>query len=643
MPIFTQEDLRKQAERDAARNVGQTTESMLKIIGSPSPQTGTQPTVSQPAPFSFAGSGAGVAGTAVVGAPMAPQPTLAATDQEPVKTIGPTTEPGKQLTINDVLFKQSRGEQLNREEFDFATNFLMKQQEDQRQALIRAEQEKIKAAQAFAPQAEQFATERAKTAEERFQQELSAGTTAIHQKFQPLFTGVEEAGKKQREAQQSIFSFSGFGRSTDAATKAGEIEAATSNALQKLEAARQAETAALRASLSGEKASTVNALNANVEKLKSEAKAIETEALAQIQELNAKSQASGVEAINNIMQVLGKTSPEEAAKVDEGVSELFGFAVDSYGKEVLVGGKRVPLKAKEKEVKEPTLPAIAQEYNFAKEQGFTGSFMEYQQQKEGGFGTKAAKGAGRVTGAAVGGAVPRGASTDPAQRDADSVVDGVLNLQDISTKGNYRAEVAAELAKRSKKSLESGDLYGAMRASAAYDKEPSDTFLTSMEKTINVASQIGVLQNSITGTQTGPIIGAFRGVNPWDTNAQVIKAQLNAIIPNLARGVFGEVGVLTDNDIKQYSKTLPTLTSTEAIRNGILYITIDQIRKSVDAKIKNQAAGQRDMSGYADIYKDMTSLVNEIKATIPGTAAPAAVKPPSAEVESAKNKYGLTY
>ena len=448
---------------------------------------------------------------------------------------------------------------MTRAESDFEFNFIRGEQTRlagiERDRIAAAEQAKVQAAGGLITGAEQFQQERTKTAEEKFQADLSAGTAAIHQKYQPLFTQAEEAGKKQLEARKSVFSFSGFGRSTDAADKAAEIEATTSNALQKLELARQLETQALRASLMGEKADKVNALQSNVDKLKQEFEAAKISAIFETQKANAELSVTAKDAMNNLMEVFKKMSPEDAGKIDEKASELFGFAVDSYGEEVLVGGKRVPLKVKEKEVKEPTLPAIAQEYNFAKEQGFTGSFMEYQQQKEGGFGTKKAAAAGTAAGTAaagtgVGGAVPRGASTDPVQRDADSIMDGVLNLQDISTKGNYRAGVAAELAKRSKKSLESGDLYGAMRSSAAYDKEPSDTFLTSMEKTINVTSQIGVLQNSITGTQTGPIIGAFRGVNPWDTNAQVIKAQLNAIIPNLARGVFGEVGVLTDNDIK---------------------------------------------------------------------------------------------
>lgn len=207
-------------------------------------------------------------------------------------------------------------------------------------------------------------------------------------------------------------------------------------------------------------------------------------------------------------------------------------------------------------------------------------------------------------------------------RDADSIMSGALNLNDVSTAKNYRSEVAAELNRRIKTATETGDIYGTMKASASYDKEPSDTFLQSMEKTISVMDQLGVLQQNIAGTDTGPILGAFRSANPWDDNAQTIKAQLSAIVPNLARGVYGEVGVLTDNDIRTYSKTIPTLTSTEDVRNAVLYITIDMIKRNIETKVKNQAAGQRDMSGYADIYKQVQDTANQILTTLPQSSKP---------------------
>lgn len=154
-------------------------------------------------------------------------------------------------------------------------------------------------------------------------------------------------------------------------------------------------------------------------------------------------------------------------------------------------------------------------------------------------------------------------------------------------------------------------------ASTAGGKPITDTFAQSLNKGLNVLGQIGGLQTNIKDSNTGPLVGLFRGANPWDTNAQTIKAQLNAIVPNLARGVYGEVGVLTDNDVAQYSKTLPNLKSTEDIRNAVLGITVDLIGKSIKRTLEINAANGKDVSGFIDIYSEMNKTRDSIFSQIP--------------------------
>lgn len=149
-------------------------------------------------------------------------------------------------------------------------------------------------------------------------------------------------------------------------------------------------------------------------------------------------------------------------------------------------------------------------------------------------------------------------------------------------------------------------------------KPMTDTFAQSLNKGLNVLGQIGGLQTNIKDTNTGPLSGLFRGANPWDTNAQTIKAQLNAIVPNLARGVYGEVGVLTDNDIKTYSQTLPNLKSTEDVRNAVLGITVDLIGKSIKRTLEINAANGKDVSGFVDIYLEMNNTRDSVFSQIPG-------------------------
>jgi hypothetical protein len=195
-------------------------------------------------------------------------------------------------------------------------------------------------------------------------------------------------------------------------------------------------------------------------------------------------------------------------------------------------------------------------------------------------------------------------------RDADSIMAGNgLQLSDLSTKNNYRATVAAELAKRRESAKTTGDIVGIIRSSAG-QKETGETFNQSFEKAVNVLYQLSDLQREIEGQKTGPIIGILRSKNPYDVKSQQIKAQLQAIVPNLARGIYGEVGVLTDNDIKNYAKTLPKLTNPEDVRNAILGITLKSVQRSLENKIRINA--NRDLTHLEDIYLEVKSKADEL-------------------------------
>ena len=78
-------------------------------------------------------------------------------------------------------------------------------------------------------------------------------------------------------------------------------------------------------------------------------------------------------------------------------------------------------------------------------------------------------------------------------------------------------------------------------------------------------------------SQTGPVIGRLRQANPYDPQVVAITAEINRIVPGLARGVFKEVGVLTDTDINRYTKTLANPTATKK--------QIEQLHRDTLAKI----------------------------------------------------------
>lgn len=66
-------------------------------------------------------------------------------------------------------------------------------------------------------------------------------------------------------------------------------------------------------------------------------------------------------------------------------------------------------------------------------------------------------------------------------------------------------------------------------------------------------------------------------MNPYDVNAQVINNLLTSITPGIARGVYGEVGVLTDSDIERYKATLPNLTQPKDLQQAVLALNIKRL------------------------------------------------------------------
>lgn len=73
-----------------------------------------------------------------------------------------------------------------------------------------------------------------------------------------------------------------------------------------------------------------------------------------------------------------------------------------------------------------------------------------------------------------------------------------------------------------------------MRYSAG-NKAPEQTDVGQLSKFQQALSTIEPLEEQIQKMDTGPILGKLRELNPWDTDAQVLKRNLTSLIPTLAR------------------------------------------------------------------------------------------------------------
>jgi hypothetical protein len=233
-------------------------------------------------------------------------------------------------------------------------------------------------------------------------------------------------------------------------------------------------------------------------------------------------------------------------------------------------------------------------------------------------------------------------SNNPAEI-AQTIFSGTGSLSGVSTKNNLRANVAMELEKLKQQAKANGDITGMMRASAG-GQNMSDTSVSSLEKAVNVVGQLEELQKSVDKEATGPIWGTVRSNNPYDTKAQTIKAQLTAIVPNLARGIYGEVGVLTDNDVALYAKTLPNLQSTQEVSRMVLSATIRSVQRSIENKMAIEAGSGRDVSGLVDMYLKVKAKADAIEAEVMAGVNKEQVQEGSTKwVSDSGNSYDLPY
>lgn len=80
----------------------------------------------------------------------------------------------------------------------------------------------------------------------------------------------------------------------------------------------------------------------------------------------------------------------------------------------------------------------------------------------------------------------------------------------------------------------------------------------------------------------------------------------------MARGVFGEVGVLTDQDIANYMKTLPNIKQTADVQDVVQFALLDTLKNSLDSAIAIDS-GTYDISGLAGQYKKLNSKIEELR------------------------------
>ena len=156
-----------------------------------------------------------------------------------------------------------------------------------------------------------------------------------------------------------------------------------------------------------------------------------------------------------------------------------------------------------------------------------------------------------------------------------------------------------------------------------------------------IVSQADTITSLINSVDTGPIVGIIKSNNPYDTKAQQMKAAITAIVPKLARGVYGEVGVLTDADIENYSRTIANLRSTTDVNKAVMAMTLDIATRSLASQLNSMAAGQRDVSRFESIYTGLNAKATSLKSELGYGSAPTSSAQPSTFTSKSGQSYNL--
>lgn len=156
------------------------------------------------------------------------------------------------------------------------------------------------------------------------------------------------------------------------------------------------------------------------------------------------------------------------------------------------------------------------------------------------------------------------------------------------------------------------DYYRSLFQGSVGGKQLTGEQTTPLTKAAIVLDQVGELAATLKTTNTDPILGILRDNNPYDVKARLIAAQLRSTVPNLARGVYGEVGVLTDTDIANYIQTLPNIRTPEQANNLVLAMTLGTIKNSYQNYLETYAASGRDVSGFVPKWQAMNSKIDSL-------------------------------
>lgn len=198
----------------------------------------------------------------------------------------------------------------------------------------------------------------------------------------------------------------------------------------------------------------------------------------------------------------------------------------------------------------------------------------------------------------------------PGTKGADSASIAILNQKARGTGEKKYTKQEKELLNQIESTFANpnSDLLEMLPLTAG-GKEPSESEKKSIQSYSKVLSGVAQLEKTIASTDPGGVFTAVKRIAqsklPFQDKPSQIKAQITALIPQVARGVYGEVGVLTDTDIERYTQLLPTLNTTEQIQQSLLDLMYTSLYNGIESDLDGMARGKVDVSRFTGQVQQM--------------------------------------
>jgi len=138
----------------------------------------------------------------------------------------------------------------------------------------------------------------------------------------------------------------------------------------------------------------------------------------------------------------------------------------------------------------------------------------------------------------------------------------------------------------------------------------------------NLFKQNPELVGPIAGRVVGPLLGQYNAAY------QLLESAITKTVPGLARGIFGEVGVLTDADVERYRSLLPSAKKDAKVAFALFKEIEETVARRRIALLDAMEDGGRDIRAFRRVPRvpppDTAAAAPGTAAAAPGAAAPGA-------------------